>query len=95
MLYARAQQADQIMQGLQTLDDEIQQIEIPDALQGLHSLAQKTVQHFAHWATSVLNAIGAPTPDNVARIASARQAALSALNDWHTTLYSQAGATHE
>ncbi len=91
-LYDRAQQAERAMQDLQAIDLEWQHIETPAALSGLHALANDTLQALAQWATQVIETIDAPSPDSLAAIQSARQAALTSLETLRRALATQQGA---
>ncbi len=79
-LYDRAHQAEQATQDLQAIDHVMQSIEVPTSLNGLHTLAMTTLQDFAAWSSTVLDAIGAPSADNLAAIQPARQGALDSLS---------------
>jgi hypothetical protein len=82
-LYDRARQAEQTTQELQAIDQELQRSEVPTGLKGLHTLATATLQDFAAWLLAVLDAIGAPSAENLAAILPARQAALDSLTRLH------------
>jgi hypothetical protein len=85
-LYDRARQAEQATQDLQAIDQEMQRSEVPAGLNGLHALATATLQDFAVWSAAVLDAIGAPSADNLAAIQPARQAALDSLTRLQTAI---------
>ncbi len=93
-LYDRAQQADRLVADLAALDADQQNIVVPPALNGLHTLARSTLQAFARWSTAALDVIGAPTPDHVAAVQSSREAAQASLNQLRTALEAQHQETH-
>lgn len=85
-LYDRAHQAEQATQDLQAIDRELQRSEVPAGVSGLHTLATATLQDFATWSVAVLEAIGAPSADDLAAVQPARQTALNSLSDLQTAL---------
>ena len=90
-LFDRAHAAEQIAQELLALERDVQQIETPVALTGLHTLSAETVQAFAAWSTQVMDAIGAPTSETIAAVQGSRQTALITLETLHQTLTQQQG----
>ncbi len=92
-LYEHAQQAERAMQVLRTMDLDMQRIETPAALSGLHALALTTLHYFAQWSTVVLDAISAPSPNNLAAIQPARSTALASFEVWRSALTAQLDPT--
>jgi hypothetical protein len=88
-LYDRAQQAEQTILDLQAIDVELQQIETPPALSGLHTLASDALQAYARWSAALLDHIGAPSADSIAAFQAARDEALSALAAFKAALQAQ------
>jgi hypothetical protein len=88
-LYDRVQQADRLVRDLAAIDADLQQIEVPPALNALHELARSTLQAFARWSTAALDVIGAPVPDNVAALQSSRETAHTALAAFRSALETQ------
>jgi len=88
-LYDRAQQADQLVADLATLDSDQQRLEVPPALNALHTLARATVQAFGQWSLAALDVIGAPVPANIAALQTSRAAAEAALTDFRSALETQ------
>ena len=88
-LYDRAQQADRLVADLAALDADQQRLEVPPALNALHTLARATLQAFAGWSTAALDVIGAPTPDHVAALQSSREVAHTALDQFRQALETQ------
>ncbi len=91
-LFDRAQAAEHVIQELQAIERDMQQIETPVALTGLHTLAIEMVQGFASWSTQVTDTIGAPTSDSIAAAQAARQAALITLENLRQALARQQGS---
>jgi hypothetical protein len=92
-LYDRAQQAEQTIADLQAIDVELQQIETPPALSGLHSLAIDTLQAYARWSAALLDHIGAPSVDSITAFQAARDEALSTLAEFKGALQAQGDRT--
>ncbi len=90
-LFDRAHAAEQVAQELHALERDLQQIETPVALTGLHALSAETVQAFAAWSSQVMDAIGAPTSETIAAVQGLRQTALIALETLRQTLAQQQG----
>lgn len=90
-LFDRAQAAEHIIQDLQAIDHDLQQIEPPVALTGLHTLAKETVEGFASWASQVTDTIGPSTSDSIAAAQAARQAASITLENLRQALARQQG----
>lgn len=90
-LFDRAHAAEQVAQELQALDRDLQQIETPVALTGLHALSAETVQASAAWSSHVMDAIGAPTPETIAAVQGSRQTALITFETLRQTLAQQQG----
>jgi hypothetical protein len=90
-LFDRAQAAEYVIQDLQALERDMQQIEIPVAFTGLHTLAVETMRGFADWSTQVADTIGAPTSDSIVAAQAARQAALITLENLRQALARQQG----
>jgi hypothetical protein len=88
-LYDQAQQAEQVMRDLQAIDAEMQRIEVPSTLVGLQDIASTTLQDVALWSSTVLTAIGAPSPGNLAVIEPAHQTALATLMTLHRSIETQ------
>ncbi len=91
-LFDRAQAAERAIQELQTLERDLQQIEAPVALNGLHELSIETMHAFATWSTQVMGAIGAPSADTIDAAQTSRQAALDALDILRQALARQQGS---
>ncbi len=91
-LFDRAQAAEHINQELQGIERDLQQIETPVALAGLHALAIETVQGFTSWSSHVTDTIGAPTSDSIAAAQAARQAASITLKNLRQALARQQGS---
>ena len=90
-LYDQAQRAEQVMRDLQAIDTEIQRIEVPATFVGLHEVASNTIQDVALWSSTVLAAIGAPSPSNLAAIEPAHQTASAALMTLRRSIDTQRG----
>ena len=93
-LYDRAQQADRLVADLAALDSDQQRLEVPPALNALHTLARATVQAFGQWSLAALDVIGAPVPANVAALQTRREAAQAALADFRSALDTQRQEVH-
>lgn len=93
-LYDRAQQADRLVADLAVLDSDQQRLEVPPALNALHTLARATVQSFGQWSLAALDVIGAPVLANVAAWQTRREAAQTALADFRSALDTQRQAVH-
>lgn len=90
-LFDRAQAVEQVAQELQALERDLQQIETPVALTGLHELSTETVQAFIAWSSQVMDAIGAPTSETIAAVQMSRQSTIVALDTLRQTLAQQQG----
>lgn len=90
-LYDRAQQAEQAITDLQTIEAEMQRIAVPPALSGLHARAQSTLQEFARWSAALLDHVGAPSSDTAATVQTARDAAGMAWQSFKAALATQRG----
>lgn len=90
-LYDRAQRAEQAITDLQAIEVDLQRIEVPPALGGLHALAQTTLQEFARWSAALLDHLGAPSTATVAAFQSAREAAGVAWQSFRAALQAQPG----
>ena len=90
-LFDRAHAAEQVAQELQVLERDLQQIETPAALTGLHELSAETVQAFAAWSSQAMDAMGAPTSETIAAVQMSRQSAIVALDTLRQTLAQQQG----
>lgn len=90
-LYDRAQQSEQAIADLQTIEAEMQRIAVPPALSGLHTLAESTLQEFARWSAALLDHVGAPSSDTAATFQTARDAAGMAWQSFKAALAVQRG----
>ena len=91
-LFDRVHAAEQVIQGLQALERDLQQIETPVAFTRLQELSTETVQAFAAWSSQVIDAIGAPTSDTIASAQRTRKTALITLETLRHPLARQQGS---
>lgn len=93
-LYDRAQQADRLVTDLAALDREQQRLDVPPALNALHTLARSATQVYGQYAMAALDVIGAPVPANIVALQNSRSAARAALADFRVALAAQRQEIH-
>ena len=93
-LYDQAQQADRLVTDLAALDREQQRLDVPPALNALHTLARSATQVYGQYAMAALDVIGAPVPANIVALQNSRSAAQAALADLQAALAAQRQEIH-